>query len=163
MYDAFKALVYTGWYFGEHSQVMLSSTNAAIVLMRKNMASPSSLERFCCCASSGVELCAVHLLHKIRSITTGERVFNLSSGTCTRRTRQYASMSGVAEAENLGGHAFRRGMAQDIIGQGGSLAALLCPRGWHSKAFLKYLMKNQCENMAIDEMVIILSDSDAEA
>ena len=76
--------------------------------------------------------------------------------------RQYAAEAGVANAVQLGTHAFRRGMAQDIVDHGGSLAVLLKAGDWHSKSFFKYLRESQAEDSAVAQMVVNLSDSEGE-
>ena len=70
---------------------------------------------------------------------------------------------GVKDAVKIGTHAFRRGMAQDIVSAGGSLAVLLRAGEWHSKAFLTYLRESQPQDEAVAQVVINLSDSEDEA
>ena len=64
--------------------------------------------------------------------------------------------------KRIGTHAFRRGMAQDIISAGGSLAILLRAGEWNSSAFLRYLRESQPQEEAVAQVVINLSDSDEE-
>ena len=76
--------------------------------------------------------------------------------------REYAAECNVQDPMNIGTHAFRRGMAQDIISAGGSLATLLRAGEWHSRAFFKYLRETQAEDEAVAQLVINLSDSEPE-
>ena len=64
--------------------------------------------------------------------------------------------------ERFGTHAFRRGMAHDIVDHGGSLATLLEAGGWTSAAFKTYLRGAQAEDVAVASAIIQLSDSDQE-
>ena len=68
----------------------------------------------------------------------------------------------ISDANRLGTHAFRRGMAQDIVSAGGSLAVLLRAGDWHSKSFLAYLRDSQPEDEAVAQFVINISDSEVE-
>ena len=76
--------------------------------------------------------------------------------------RRCALSAGVQHLALRGSHAFRRGMAQDIIDGGGSLATLLRAGEWRSSAFLKYLRDCQPEEAAVAQVVINLSDSEDE-
>ena len=150
---------------GEHSRIQLAGTSASITLMRrKNLSTPSVLERRCCCESSGERLCAVHWLHRLHKLRRSDgRVFAISASVFLTKVREFAAECGVANAHRIGTHAFRRGMAQDIISAGGSLAVLLRAGEWHSRAFLKYLRESQPEDEAVAQVVINLSDSEVEA
>ena len=72
----------------------------------------------------------------------------------------YAEAAGVPDACALTSHAFRRGRAQDIISQGGSLADLLRAGGWQAKAFLAYLRDSQAQDKVVADMVVSVSDSE---
>jgi len=150
---------------GNHSKIQLTGNTAVITLMRrKNLATPSRLERNCCCEASGTKLCAVHWLHRLFRERTGEgRLFTLSAHSFKMRMRQLAFECKISDASRLGTHAFRRGMAQDIVSAGGSLAVLLRAGDWHSKAFLAYLRESQPEDEAVAHFVINISDSEAES
>ena len=62
----------------------------------------------------------------------------------------------------FGTHAFRRGMAQEIVDMGGSLATLMEAGGWTSSAFRVYLRGTQVEDMAVASAIIQLSDSETD-
>ena len=59
-------------------------------------------------------------------------------------------------------HAFGRGMAQDILDKGGSLAVLLRAGDWSSSAYLRYVRTAQPQGSAVAQAVINLFDSDVE-
>ena len=79
-----------------------------------------------------------------------------------KRTRLYAEEANLRDVGSLGTHAFRRGMAQDIVSHGGTLATLLRAGAWNSKAFLAYLRESQTQDEAVSQLVINLSDSEPE-
>ena len=148
---------------GQHSKVILESEKVTITLMRrKNMEVPSMLERSCCCVSSSPRLCAAHWLHRVRGMSIVGKVFSISAAMFLKKVRIYAQSRNIPSAMRMGSHAFRRGMAQDIVDQGGSLAELLRAGEWHSKAFLKYLRECQAQGNVIAHMVVNLSDSETE-
>ena len=76
-----------------------------------------------------------------------------------RRLRQDAAEVGLPEAERLGSHSLRRGMARDIVDSGGSLATLLRAGDWTSSAFVQYLRDNQMEELAAS---LLVDHSDSE-
>ena len=150
---------------GSHSQVWVGTDEAIINLMRrKNSNIPVQLERHCCCKASGKSLCAVHWLQKWQSRRArGTRLFSLSAATFLNRVRSFDSQSQIPDAQKVGTHAFRRGMAQDIVSSGGSLAVLLNAGGWNSKTVFTYLRQSQVEDSAVAQLIINVSDSEAEA
>ena len=79
-----------------------------------------------------------------------------------RRMKEIAREVEVANASHVGTHSLRRGMAQDIIDSGNSLAVLLKAGGWSSAAFLGYLRADQASDAAVSQALIQLSDSDVE-
>ena len=151
---------------GEHSSISLTADTATIVLMRrKNVTTPTSMTRVCCCSSSGRGLCAVHWLHALKCKAANEscnRVFSISLLDFRKHLQVLAGMVGVLVPGRVGTHAFRRGMAQDIVDAGGSMAMLLRAGEWRSSAFLRYLREAQPQEAAVAQVVINLSDSDCD-
>ena len=95
-------------------------------------------------------MCGVHWLHRLRETRTDNgRVFDISSAMFLKRVRELAEQMKIDGARQMGTHAFRRGMAQDIVSAGGSLAVLLKAGDWHSKAFFKYLRESQPQDEAV--------------
>ena len=88
------------------------------------------------------------------------RLFSLTKHQFVSVVRSSAEAQDVPEPDKIGTHAFRRGMAQDIIDNGGSLAVLLRAGEWNSSAFLKYLRQSQPQEAAVAQAVIHLSDSE---
>ena len=147
---------------GVHSQITLTATVAKIQLSkRKNSRGPVTLTRECCCTTSGRRLCAVHWLHILKKDATDDgKVFDMTKNEFGSKIKLYALRAGVPEASRVGTHAFRRGVAQDIIDQGGSLAALMTAGGWTSSAYAVYLRDSQLDDAAVTRALICLSDSD---
>ena len=146
---------------GEHSKVEVTGTRALITLTRrKNREYPSVLERSCCCQSSSPDVCGVHWLHKRKELGGKGRLFHCSVKAFVSQVQRYAQIAGIVNAEHISTHAFRRGMAQDIVNNGGTLATLLKAGDWHSKAFFKYLRDSQVQDKAIAELVVLASDSE---
>ena len=59
-------------------------------------------------------------------------------------------------------HAFRRGMAQDLLDSGSTLSYILRAGGWRSGAFLRYLTGSSLDDREALEFTVNDSDSDAE-
>ena len=149
---------------GSHSTVVLTDTQCSITLMRrKNRSKPTTLTRHCICAESGKLLCSVHWMLTLQGRPgNGGRVFGLSKHHLARKVKQLAGAIGVAESHRVGTHAFRRGMAQDMLDMGGSLPALLHAGDWSSSAYLKYLRTSQTDDIAVAQATIYLSESEDE-
>ena len=86
----------------------------------------------------------------------------MTSAHFISKVREHAVQLGMETHSKVGTHAFRRGMAQDIIDAGGSLAVLLRAGDWRSTAFLTYLRESQPQEAAVAQVVINLSDSESE-
>ena len=105
----------------------------------------------------------MHWLHKLRLSSEGNgRIFSVSKHYFARRIKELARDAGFEMHARFGAHAFRRGMAQEIIDLGGSLATLMEAGGWTSSAYRVYLMGAQVEDMAVARAMVQLSDSDAD-
>ena len=77
--------------------------------------------------------------------------------------KELAKRAEVDEWASVGTHSLRRGMAQDIIDSGNSLAVLLKAGGWSSAAFLEYLRSDQASDAAVSQALVYMSDSEEEA
>ena len=76
------------------------------------------------------------------------------------RLRVCVARAGLDGLERVSTHAIRRGMAQDILDAGGSLAVLLKAGDWSSSAYLRYVRASQPQELAVAQAVIEMSDSD---
>ena len=86
----------------------------------------------------------------------------VSKARFAKDVKYFGMKAGVPDWQNLGTHAFRRGMAQDILDAGGNLAVLLRAGDWSSTAFLHYLRESQTQDVAVGHAIINLSDSETE-
>ena len=91
-----------------------------------------------------------------------DKVFSINEAQLRSKLEELAHKAGANEGAKVGTHALRRGMAQDIIDAGGSLAVLLRAGDWRSSAFLAYLRENQPQEAAVSQAVINVSDSEPE-
>ena len=94
--------------------------------------------------------------------TSATRVFKVSSSRFSQLIKEYSVSLGLPGGMSTSSHAFRRGMAQDILDHGESLSLLLKAGDWCSSAFLRYLRYQQPEDVAAGQAIINLSDSDTE-
>ena len=96
-----------------------------------------------------------------RARTAGRnQIFTKTASDFIRQLREDARTVGLPQFDQLGSHAFRRGMARDIVDGGGSLATLLRAGEWRSAAFVAYLKEHHAEDNAISQLVVDHSDSD---
>ena len=109
-------------------------------------------------------MCAVHWLANLRArFGDRNRIFNLSKSQFAKDVKLYGERAGVCGWQDLGTHAFRRGMSQDILDEGGNLAVLLKAGDWTSSAFLHYLRESQVQDVAVGQTIINLSESEPES
>ena len=150
---------------GDHSKVTLEENRCTIFLAkRKNCPNGSTLSRNCVCDTTGSSLCSVHWLHRMKALRGDSvDVFGVTKHKFARRVKEIAADVGIPEASRFGTHAFRRGMAQDILDYGGSLASLLRAGDWSSSAYLKYLRSSQPQDAAVAHAVLMLTDSEDES
>jgi hypothetical protein len=148
---------------GSHSAIELLEASVKITLVkRKNSKGPVTLTRPCICQSTGESLCPVHLLRQLRSLHSGPKVFTFTTKQFMAEIRDLAASAGHPEASRVGTHAFRRGMAQDILDNGGTLATLLRSGGWTSSAYQEYLRSEQVQDTAVAKFLMVVSESDEE-
>ena len=103
----------------------------------------------------------MHWLWRQRDRVGGDdRVFQLTRHQFAKDVKAYGAAGGVPGWQSLGTRAFRRGMAQAILDEGGSLALLLKAGGWTSSAFLRYLRESQVQDVAVGQTIVNLSDSE---
>ena len=79
------------------------------------------------------------------------------------KIREFAAAAKFPQAAQVGTHSFRRGLAQDIVDKGVSLATLLNAGGWTSTAFQVYLREEQIEDTVVGQFLVDMSESEDEA
>ena len=113
---------------GAHSTVSLAGGVCQITLRsRKNSRVPVTMVRECCCFSASPRLCSLHWLMRLKKNGKDGRIFSFSKDAFARYVKRAAAAVGVVNAERTGTHAFRRGMATDLLasGQDGGGAVML--------------------------------------
>ena len=75
--------------------------------------------------------------------------------------KRIATECEIPNASRMGSHAFRRGMAQDIIKGGGNLATLMRAGQWSSGAYKVYLQNHALDEDAVASLIIHHSDDEA--
>ena len=132
---------------------------------RKNCPAGDHAERTCSCGSSVASqvLCGVcALLGQIAASRSAgsspaDRLFPALQGSSGRSA--FHSVCAAVGAETAW-HAFRRGMARDMLDGGSPLGEILLAGGWRSGAFLRYLARTDLDRrVALDHA---LADSDEE-
>ena len=141
---------------GEHSRIELQDDEVCITLFRrKNCRKPSLIRRKCVCTNEGKLLCAVcRLKGWLSQPRVGNDIFRISPNTFQRYLRHDIGHAGISNPHLFGSHAFRRGMARDIVLAGGSLATLLLAGQWSSGAYRAYLQSQAIDEHAIAKLVI---------
>lgn len=85
----------------------------------------------------------------------------MSVAQFSRSLRKFAGMASLPDADKYGSHAFRRGMAQDIVRAGGNLATLMRAGQWNSEAYRVYLQNHVLKADAIAQLLIDHSDDES--
>ena len=144
-----------------HSQIIFQGKTVIIKLRtRKNAQGGATITRHCSCTSVARDVwCCFHALRsQCRSSSADSTsIWPFSKAHITdvlKRLCQELSISWP------GFHAFRRGMAQDILESGKDLSFILRAGGWRSKAFMDYLTRAKLD--ARESLNYALADSDSD-
>jgi len=139
-----------------HSAVWCETAELVIRLRsRKNKRSGSTLRRGCTCQQeTAADLCPVHrLARRVCGLSTGQKLFPATCAAGGQRLRDSLRrrlvLLGIPEAHAYGLQSFRRGAAQQILDDGGSLADILKAGQWSSSAFNLYLDMAEIEATAV--------------
>lgn len=146
-----------------HSAVSIQHRKVTVQLRsRKNQPEGSTLVRICSCSNGLDLLCCACALAKQIEIAKG-RSPSLSSiwpFSPAEATRLFRICCDRANIPWPGWHAFRRGMATDMLDKGSPLSTILRAGGWRSGAFLAYLTKSALDKREAVEFT--MNDSDSE-
>jgi hypothetical protein len=148
---------------GLHSSIEFGEESVTITLnSRKNSRRPSVLTRQCVCKNSGKTLCAVCAVRRWCPPGSPQgRIFSMTPQKFLTTLKSIAVLCGITNASRMGSHAFRRGMAQDIIKAGGNLATLMRAGQWSSGAYKVYLQNQALDEDAIASLIINHSDDES--
>ncbi len=127
---------------------------------RKNEPTGAVLVRPCTCTpwANDPFMCPVHTLKRYMRDTgrlpTGRLFPGNPESLYVSFVRRIRFLGGpqclnIPHAAEWTSHGFRRGMAQDILDNGGSLAEILRAGGWKSAAFLLYLERTEVDQAAV--------------
>ena len=132
---------------------------------RKNAPAGDSAVRSCTCGPDPVDclLCGPCALLGQLAETASRR--SAAAPIFPRLQGRAARTAFVAVATALGEpaawHAFRRGMARDMLDRGDSLAEILLAGAWRSGAFMRYLMRTDLDRRVAFEYATAGSEDDA--
>lgn len=149
-----------------HSMVSIQCRKVTVQLRtRKNQPEGSTLVRTCSC-SDGLDLlcCACALAKQVevaanKPKTCGASVWPFSPAEATRMFKACCDTAGIPWP---GWHAFRRGMATDMLDKGSPLSLILRAGGWRSGAFLTYLTRSALDKREAVEFTLNDSNSDGD-
>ena len=150
-----------------HSQIQLTDSQVTIHLKsRKNCPDGSALIRKCCCTGDPeIDIwCPVHCIKaQIEEIPAeAPRSRPMWSFTWSEISKFLSDSAQKLFAIAPGWHAFRRGMAQDLLDAGSTLTTIMRAGGWRSSAFLRYLCGSTVDAREALEFGLADSDSDRE-
>ncbi len=74
------------------------------------------------------------------------KVFQIPKGLLATYLKEAGHTLGLANANRLGSHAFRRGATQDMVNAGSPIALILRLGGWKSDSVLHYMVMDDLEN-----------------
>jgi len=149
-----------------HSEVELHRTKVVIHLRtRKNEPEGSTLVRKCTCTDIPDDFCPLHALLGQKAdmpqvYVKSYPVWDFSWSEIDKFLRKAVLTLKLGSAR---WHAFRRGMAQDLLDSGSTLSFILRSGGWRSGAFLRYLTRSSLDENEAVEFTVNDSDSEAEA
>jgi hypothetical protein len=138
---------------------------------RKNRPHGTTLIRGCSCRSLSA-MCPVHTLTRWLNATgrsappRSGRVFTFSYDTFQRRLREGLPAACAVPAPEVVSYSskdFRRGMAQWVLEQGGSLATALAAGQWSSAAYRSYVDTEGLDDLAVLQALADLSDCEDDA
>jgi integrase len=122
------------------------------------------LRRSCICKDAPDVLCgSCALAAQVRHHSSSgrgprDRIFGLDPAQCLRLLRDICSRLGLPSPS---WHAFRRGMASDMLASGSSLSAILRAGGWRSAAFLRYLRSQDLDEREALDFTLAISDPES--
>ena len=129
---------------------------------RKNRKLPSKVIRDCTC-SVNPDLC-IHLAveRRLKSCIRQQRtkIWTLMYHQAMQLLRSALTELGTPDAHAYGLHAFRRGIAQDLMRADTPIRDILAACDWRSSAFEWYLARENIDNAAVLRAASALSDED---
>ena len=118
------------------------------------------IRRRCSCRKSSDVFCMFHALQAQVGLASSahQPIWPFSKSEIIRVFK--ALLHAVGLPINTGFHAFRRGMARDLLAKGEELSVILRAGGWRSSAFLNYLTTSGVEEREALDFSFAESDSE---
>ena len=124
----------------------------------------STLLRTCMCGESRDLACGVCSLYDLQAGITAtswaNTPFKQTPQLVLYRLRVHTLLLNICGNAPVGTHAFRRGRASDLMGEGLPLATILQLGGWRSAAILHYLAVDELQARLGAIQIIEASDSE---
>lgn len=128
---------------------------------RKNRTEPSTVSGACEC-SVNQSLCIHTASQRRLNAAAGARrpdIWTISYAMSLKLLRLGLSAIGRANSQEYGVHAFRRGLAQDLLKASTPLRDILAACDWRSSTFAWYMERENIDNMAVLQAAHELSDN----
>ena len=131
---------------------------------RKNDPQGASVKRSCSCHAGPQQkaACGVCALNRRLAMEPRHqlRAFDSNHTARLRRLREACSRLVIQPGRPVGWHGFRRGRANDLLGEGHSISTILRAGGWRSSAILAYLLTDELQARMAAITTIEQSDSE---
>ncbi len=88
------------------------------------------------------------------------RAFDGNHTARLRRLREACYLLQIQQGKPVGWHGFRRGRANDLLGEGQPISTVLRAGGWRSSAVLAYLLTDELQARLAAITTIEQSDSE---
>ena len=145
-----------------HSYIRLDTSNRSVTIhLRKRKCHPegASITRHCSCKDEPDLFCFYHAIKdQINWDQPRQPIWNFNLSQLI--TFFKAALAACDLPTNSGLHAFRRGMASDLVASGSSLSFILHAGGWRSSAFMKYVSASGLDEREAVDFAIAESDSE---
>ena len=171
--DWHSVVTFDGVPAAERAESSTFPMSAVVVLRtRKNESGGATLSRRCSragrtdpCPDVLCGVCALFAQVRVRCrgarVKGSSPIFTVPRSPASTKLRDWSKAIGLESCP--GWHAFRRGMARDMLESGSHLSAIMRAGGWKSSAVLSYLSKSQIDRREAVEYMVIDSESEAES
>lgn len=149
----------------QHSVWKISTNNTLRVILtrRKNRKEQSTITRRCECSVNAL-LCphraVERRIREARRMGNDQHLFPVSYTVATTRLRQALAACGYAAPDTFSFHAFRRGLARDLLSAKTPLQDILAACDWRSATFAWYIGREEIDAHATIAAAEALSDGE---
>ena len=137
-------------------------TTSIVLQTRKNRTEPSTVIRACPCSVNPTLCIHTSVARRLHSATSMKRpdIWTISYDMALKLLRVGLSAIGDPHAQSYGLHAFRRGLARDLLKVNTPLKEILAACDWRSSTFAWYMARETIDNMAVLQAAQELSDNE---